>query len=344
MADERFFKKPHPQTLAALARLVGADLTQAADDQLLISDVGPMHLAEPCHITFLTNKKYTQSLAVSRAGACIIEADMVAYAPKTMALLIVKNAHVAYAKIAQSFYPAPQWHKTYIAPNAFIHPTATIGANCIIDHNVYIGRGAQIGKNCWLKPNTVIGPQVILGDNCLIGSNCSISHAIIGHHVRLLPGARVGQEGFGFAVGPEGVVDIPQLGRVLIGNYVLVGANCTIDRGAGPDTEIGDFTMIDNLVQVAHNVSIGKGCVIAAQVGISGSTVIEDYVMFGGQAGVAGHLTVGRAAKVAAKSGVTKDIAAYAEVMGYPAINMKDYLRQIVALAQMVKSRHNTKK
>ena len=339
MADPHFFKPPQPQSLADLAKLVGG--VCQGNHTLLITDVAPMHMAQASQLTFLSNTKYANLLAQSQAGACVIELAMMPYAPMHMALIVVPDAYVAYAQIAQIFYPEFAWQKAFVAANAFIHKTASIGDNCIIDHNVYVGRGAQIGKNCWLKPNTVIGPNVVVGDNAIIGSNCSLSHCILGHHVRLLPGVRVGQDGFGFAATSQGVIDIPQLGRVLIGNHVLVGANTTIDRGAGPDTEIGDFTRIDNLVQIAHNVKIGKGCILAAQVGVAGSSVIEDYAMLGGQVGISGHLTIGSRAKIAAQSGVTKNVPANAEMMGYPAMPMKAFLRQVITLAQLAKSRHN---
>ena len=151
--------------------------------------------------------------------------------------------------------------------------------------------------------------------------------------------ARIGQDGFGFAIDPAGFVKVPQLGRVIIEDSVEIGANTTIDRGAGPDTVIGQGTWIDNLVQIGHNVKIGKGCVIVSQAGISGSTIIDDFVMIGGQAGIAGHLHVGSGAKVAAQSGIMRNIPAGEEQMGYPALPMKQFMRQIATLNRLSKKK-----
>ena len=159
----------------------------------------------------------------------------------------------------------------------------------------------------------------------------------MGEGSRLYPGARIGQDGFGFAIDPAGHVKVPQLGRVIIGDHVEIGANSCIDRGAGPDTVIGDGAWIDNLVQIGHNTKIGKGCVIVAQAGISGSTTLEDYVVVAAKAGIAGHLNIGMGTRIAAKSGIMSDLPAGSEVMGYPAVPIKQFMRQVVALKKLTK-------
>lgn len=344
MADPRFFKAPKPMTLAQIAAVSGCVLQPEAAADKLIHDVAALHMAGADHVTFFDNKKYSNLFEKTTAGACFVSADDVAKAPKGIALLVSKNPYKSYALAAQKFYPEPTWSKSVIAPNAYIDPTASIGANCIIDHNVYVGRHAKIGPNSWIKPNTVVGPGVEVGSNALIGSSCSLSHCILGDYVRLLPGVRIGQDGFGFAIDPAGHVPVPQLGRVVVGNRVWIGANSTIDRGAGPDTIIGDGCMIDNLVQIGHNVKIGKHVVIVAQVGISGSTEIEDYAVLAGQVGVAGHLKIGRGARIAAQSGLMKDVEAGAEMMGSPAVPLRDYFRQVATLSNLSKKKtgHNT--
>ena len=181
----------------------------------------------------------------------------------------------------------------------------------------------------------MIGQSVEIGDGCVIGANTSISHALIGAYVRIYPGVRIGQDGFGFAIDPAGHVKVPQLGRVIIEDSVEIGANTTIDRGAGPDTVIGQGAWIDNLVQIGHNVKIGRGCVIIAQTGVAGSTVLEDYVVLAAQVGVAGHLTIGMGARVGAQSGVMRDVASGSEVMGAPALPAKQFMRQIAMLKKM---------
>jgi UDP-3-O-[3-hydroxymyristoyl] glucosamine N-acyltransferase len=331
-------------TLGALAALSGAVLQPESAADKIVTDVAPLQTAGPDHVTFFDNKKYLDLFEKTTAGACFVSPDYAAKAPKAVALLVSKNPYKSYALAAQKFYPEPSWTKSVIAPNAFIDPTAVIGANCIIDHNVYIGRHAKIGSNSWIKPNTVIGPGVDIGAHAVIGSNCSLSHCILGEGVRLLPGVRIGQDGFGFAIDPAGHVPVPQLGRVIIGNRVWVGANTTIDRGAGPDTVIGDGCMIDNLVQIGHNVKIGKCVVIVAQVGISGSTEIDDYAVLAGQVGVAGHLKIGRGARIAAQSGLMKDVEAGTEMMGSPAVPLRDYFRQVATLSNLSKKKTGNEK
>jgi UDP-3-O-[3-hydroxymyristoyl] glucosamine N-acyltransferase len=206
---------------------------------------------------------------------------------------------------------------------------------------VVIGKGATIGRNCWIEANAVIGCGVVIGDNCRIGPGATVSHALIGNNVRLYPGVRVGQDGFGFAIDPAGFVKIPQLGRVMIEDDVEVGANSCIDRGAGPDTVIGRGTWIDNLVQIGHNVRIGRGCILVGQCGIAGSTVLEDYVVVAAQAGIAGHLHVGKGARIGAQAGVLRNLDAGGEYMGSPCLPMRQNMRQI-ALLKRLTSRDKT--
>ena len=341
MSDPRFFPPAKSHSLTALAQLTGAEIKGGSGDKIVI-DVAPLNIATADQLSFFDNKKYTDMFRTSQAGACFVSPDNIDKAPSGTILLVVKNPYKAYAQAAQQFYPEPVWSKAYRAPNAYIHPSAKIGSNCIIDHNVYIGKHVEIGSHCWIKPNSVIGHGVTIGNNTIIGSNCSIAFAQIGQACRILPGVRIGQEGFGFAMDPAGHIPVPQLGRVLIGERVWIGANTTIDRGAGPDTTIGDGCMIDNLVQIGHNVKIGKFAVIVAQVGISGSTEIDDYALLAGQVGVAGHLKIGRGARVGAQSGVLRDIEPGAEMMGYPALPIKDFYRQVSRINQQSKTTNKT--
>lgn len=336
MTDLRFYKQPKPITLKEIAAISGASLQNGSEDKIII-DVSSLSSANADQLSFFDNKKYADMFSQSEAGACFVSPENVSKAPAGMALLVTDKPYKAYALTAQKFYPEPSWNKTFIAPSAYIHPTAEIGANCIIDHNVYVGQHVKIGANTWLKPNVVVGHGVEIGSNTHIGSNSSLSFCLVGSGVRILPGVRIGQDGFGFAIDPTGHVPVPQLGRVIIGDRVWIGANTTVDRGAGPDTQIGDGCMIDNLVQIGHNVKMGKHVVIVSQVGISGSTEIEDYVVIAGQVGVAGHLKIGRGARVAAQAGIMKDVAAGAEVMGSPGIPVKDFFRQVMTLSNLSK-------
>ncbi|MDY0028580.1 MAG: UDP-3-O-(3-hydroxymyristoyl)glucosamine N-acyltransferase [Pseudobdellovibrionaceae bacterium] len=334
MADARFFPKPSPLSLAQVAGRIGAELHCAQHGDYVVSDVAALDVASDGHLSFLDNKKYKDQFAFTNAGACIIHPDMLSLAPPNVRLLLSKTPYKSYALAAQAFYPE-QRPEPSISKLASIHPSAKIGEAVHISDFVSIGEGAVIGNHVWIESHASIGRGVELADGVRIGNHATISHAIIGLGSRIYPGVRIGQDGFGFAIDPSGFVKVPQLGRVVIGDMVEVGANTTIDRGASGDTVIGSGSWIDNLVQIAHNVKIGRGCIIVAQAGIAGSTELGDFVVLAGQSGVAGHLKIGSMAKVAAKSGVTKDIPPKEEWMGYPAMPMKKYLRQSVYLSKV---------
>ncbi|MEZ5813570.1 MAG: UDP-3-O-(3-hydroxymyristoyl)glucosamine N-acyltransferase [Alphaproteobacteria bacterium] len=336
MADAKFFEKSQTFSLAELAEIAGGQVGEGSDGAYVLEDVGALDKAEASDISFLDNVKYKHQFEATKAGACIIHPDMAEIAPKGVHLLLSPHPYKSYALVAQAFYPDEK-PEADISVQANIDSAARIGDGCTIEAGAVISAGADIGEDCWIEANVVIGPNVQLGRGVRVGSNSTLSHCHIGDYTRLYPGVRVGQDGFGFAIDPKGHVKVPQLGRVLIGGHVEIGANTTIDRGAGPDTIIGDGTWIDNLVQIGHNVQIGRGCVIVAQVGISGSTVIEDFVAIGGQAGIAGHLRVGMGARIAAQSGVMRDIPAGQEQMGSPAMPIKQYMKQVALLKRMLK-------
>jgi UDP-3-O-[3-hydroxymyristoyl] glucosamine N-acyltransferase len=338
MADSRFFTNAGPFSLAQLAELSGAAIAEGGDPAALFVDVAPLEQAGAESVSFLDNRKYVAAFQASKAGLCVVAADMADKAPAGMALLLSPDPYRAYAHIAQAFYPvaAPE---AWIAPTAHVDPSATLGDGCRVEPGAVIGPKAEIGARCRIGANVVIGQGVVLGADCTIGANATVSHALVGNRVNIYPGARVGQDGFGFAMGPQGHLKVPQLGRVVIGNNVEIGANTTIDRGAGPDTVIGDGCMIDNLVQIGHNVQLGRGCVIVAQVGISGSTRMGDFVAAGGQAGITGHLKIGSGARIAAQAGVMRDIAPGETVGGAPAVPMADWLRQSAILGKMARKK-----
>lgn len=318
MADPRFYQKQGPFTLKALAE-IGQCTVGRGDSSLLIEDVAPLDGAAPACISLLHNLKYAETLQHTEASACILTAEMAEKAPSRLALLIAKHPHRSYALIANAFYPQEQ-ETGDIAPSAVIHPTATIG------------KGVVIG------PLAVIGAGVVIGDHSLIESHVSLSHAIVGKHVHIKPGARIGQRGFGFFMdqgGEGGHVHVPQLGRVIIHDYVEIGANTTIDRGSGHDTVIGEGTRIDNLVQVAHNVEFGKWCVMVAQSGVAGSTKFGDYVAAGGQAGITEHLKIGSGARLAAQCGIMRNVNPGEVLLGSPAMPLKTFYRQLAVLKKL---------
>ncbi len=336
MADPQFFNNHGPFTLSELAATAQGELSEGADVAMVLRDVAPLSLAGPDQVSFLDNRKYIAEFEKSGAGACIVAPGMAKHAPPGMALIICGSPYKAYALVAQKFYPRPR-HPGAICAGACVDPTARLGDDVYVSPGAVIGAAAEIGSGSFIGANAVIGDHVMIGAGAWVGPMTSICCALIGDNVTLHPGVRIGQDGFGFAPDPAGFVKVPQLGRVIIQDNCDIGANTTIDRGTGADTVIGEGTWIDNLVQVAHNVRIGRRCIIAAQTGISGSTEIGDYVMIGGQAGITGHLKIGDGAMIAAQAGVMRDVAARERVVGSPAMPAKQYFREVASLAKMAK-------
>ena len=334
MADRRFFTLAGSFKLGQLAEMTGSVLADPSHANVVIFDVAPLDTAEKTHLSFLDNKKYADAFRTTKAGACFVRPELAEYAPATTICLTNKNPYKAYALAAQMFYPTEK-PKSFRAKSAVIDATASIGTDCVIEDGVVIAPHVKIGNHCHIQAHAVIRQGVEIGDDCDIGPHVTISHALISSKVRLHHGVCIGRQGFGFAIDPTGFIAVPQLGRVIIETDVEIGANTTIDRGAGPDTVIGQGTRIDNLVQIGHNVKIGKGCVIVAQVGISGSSQLGDYAMLGGQVGVAGHIKIGSGARIAAQSGIMRDVSAGEEVMGSPAVPIKQSMRQIATLAKL---------
>jgi UDP-3-O-[3-hydroxymyristoyl] glucosamine N-acyltransferase len=338
MADPRFYTAAGPFSLKELAEVSGARIGGGADPAATFVDVRPLSDAGADHVSFLDNKRYVESFTNSRAGACVVHPDLAGKAPRNMALLLTEEPYHAFARVAWTFYPeAPA--KKAVAKTTAIDSTAKIGIGCRIDPGAVIEARADIGAKCHIGANAVIGRGVAVGERCVIGPCASLAYCILGDRVIVHAGVRIGQDGFGFAPGPGGHLKVPQLGRVIVGDDVEIGANTTIDRGSGPDTVIGAGTKIDNLVQIAHNVKIGKNCIIVSQVGISGSTEIGDFVMMGGQAGLTGHLRIGVGARIAAQSGVMRNIEPGAEVGGSPARPMREWLREQAMLQRMTRKK-----
>jgi UDP-3-O-[3-hydroxymyristoyl] glucosamine N-acyltransferase len=341
MADPRFFKRLGPFAVSQIAERCEAIVHDTAMSDLMIEDVATLKDAGEGQLAFLDNPKYVDDFKTTKASACLVHPDRIGMAPAGIALIVTKAPYKAYALAAQMFYPIPQ-AEAFISDHSVIDPSAKIAAGCRIEAGAVIGVGVELGLGCWIESNAVIGENVVIGRRTRIGANASISHAIIGNDVRIYPGARIGQDGFGFAIDPKGFVKVPQLGRVIIEDHVEIGANTCIDRGAGPDTVIGMGTWIDNQIQIGHNVKLGRGCVLAGQVGIAGSTEIGDFVAIGGQAGVAGHLKVGKGAQLAAGSGVISNIDAGEVVMGYPALPKTRFMRHVAYLNRATRLRNKS--
>ena len=333
--DPRFFRRSGPYSLAAVADAAGAD---APPRRLMLSGVAPLQSAESADVSFFDNRKYADALADTRAGAVIVRPDMAERVPSSAVAIVTDEPYVAWARVAALFHPIPP-ARPGVHPSAVVEPDAVVDASAEIGPLAVIGGRAEIGPRCRIGPSAIIGEGVILGADCRIGAHASISHALLGDRVLVHPGARIGQDGFGLAVGDGGLLTVPQLGRVVLEDDVEVGANTTIDRGSLHDTHIGAGSRLDNLVQIGHNVSLGRGCVIVSQVGISGSTILEDHVMVGGQAGLTGHLRVGRRARIGAQAGVMADVPAGADMVGSPAQPVRQFFRQVAVLRRLVRQK-----
>jgi len=332
MADPRFFQRSGPITLRALAEIAEGDLLDKSDPETEIDDVAPLDRAGPNELSFLDNRRYCEVFRQSKAGACLVESRFVDQAPPQMALVVTPTPYLAYARVAQAFYPVEKPSGAR-HPSAVVDATAQIGEGTSIGANAVVGRAVEIGEGCRIDACVVIEDGVSVGAGTHIGANASLSHCDVGRCCQIHPGVRIGTRGFGFAMDPGGHVDVPQLGTVIVEDFVEIGANSAVDRGAGPNTVIGYGTKIDNLVQIGHNVRTGRGCVLIGQAGIAGSTVLEDYVIVAAQAGVAGHLTLGRGARIAATSGVMRDVGPGEKVAGTPAMPVREFFR-LVALWQ----------
>ncbi len=331
--DPRFHPFSGPFDLSRLAAEAGARLV--GDGALVLKGVAPLASAGPDEVAFMDGRRHVAALKATKAGAVILSEAFLASVPESTAALVSPLPQLAFARVAALFHPRP-------APVPGIHSTAVVASDAEIGEGTeigpyaVIGQGVRLGARCFVGAHVVIGQGCSFGDDCRLFSHASANFVVAGHRVTLHQGARVGQEGFGFTHTPEGrYVTVPQLGRVVLGDEVEIGANTCIDRGAMDDTVIGPGTRLDNLVQIGHNVATGRGCVLVSQVGISGSTTLGDYVTLAGQAGLAGHLKIGSKARIGAQAGVMSDVPAGMDMMGSPAMPLRDALRATLYLRKV---------
>lgn len=315
-------------SLQDLAQLTGSRIV--GDPSILIRGVASFESARPGDITFVAHKKILKSFPGCRASAVITTSELEPMVKKLgdYSLLISGNPQLTFARIANLFFKLP-------LPEAAIHPSAVVASSAMVADSAYLGpfvnvsEGARIGERSVLMTGVYVGKNVTIGSNCLLFPRVVVlDGCVIGNNVIIHSGTVVGSDGFGYVPDEKGQnVKIPQMGNVVIEDDVEIGANCTVDRATFGSTRIGRGTKIDNLVHVAHNVVIGKDCIIAGQVGIAGSCRIGDRVVMAGQVGIADHVNIGEGVRIGAKSGVAADIPPKTDVVGIPAIQKDDFFR-----------------
>lgn len=321
----------------ALAELAGLDYSGS---DCAIRSAASLETAESDQLTYIDNPKYLAALRTTRAGVCLVSPRFRSFVPDATIPLVTPDAYLVYARALAWLYPQTMFPGSVVdcdgvSPLAAVHATAKIDPTSTVDPGAAIGPGVRIGARSHVGANAVVGRNVTIGQRCSIGPGCVVAFATIGDRVIVHAGAKIGQDGFGFAPGSAGHQKVAQIGGVIIGDDVEIGANTTIDRGSMRNTIVGSGTKIDNLVQIAHNVTIGQHCLIAAQTGIAGSTVIEDFVMVGGHAAIAPHLSIGKGARIAAASGVMHDVPAQARFAGIPARSSRRFFRQYKLLEKL---------
>jgi len=339
MEHPGFFERAGPFSLRAIGEAAEASATGHAGDGIQIADVRPLDAAGKGDISFLDNPKYLPLFATTGAGACLVAEKFAGHTPAGTVCLITPEPYRSFAKVLALFYPEAAAPKAALEAAAggssSIHPSARLEAGVSVEAGAVIGKEAEIGRGTTIAAGSVIGYRVRIGRDCFIGPNATLTHSLVGNRVTVHAGAAIGQDGFGFAMGKAGHLKVPQIGRVIIQDDVEIGANTTIDRGALRDTIIGEGTKIDNLVQIGHNVVIGRHCIIVAQTGISGSSELGDFVALGGQVGVVGHVKIGAGAQIAASSNVHGNVPPGVRWGGTPAKPTRLWFRELTLLRKL---------
>lgn len=335
MIDPRFYVTLPPLTLSEILDLTGARCSENADLSVLITACAPLDQAGGSEAAYFSDLRYRSALESCKAGLVFINEAHRALVPDHCLAVIHPLPQGAWSVLAHHIHRLRDLGAEQISDNCDIHPTVSLS------HGVVVGPGAAIGEGTRIGPYTVIGAGVQIGRHCQIESHVSLKATLCGDRVRIAAGAKIGEQGFGVTAVTTGLIDVPQLGRVILQDDVSIGAASCIDRGAFADTVVGERTKIDNLVQVAHNVQIGRNCILAAHTGLSGSVIVGDGAMFGGRAGVVDHMTIGAGAKIAAGAAVLRSVPPKETWSGYPARPVRQFLRETAYVTHLLQKPGN---
>ncbi len=318
-----FFENTGPHNINYLIKSIKLNTQKFPDDE--ITDIKDLNSSQKGELTFFHSNKYKDFAKLTKASYCLTKENLKSILPSSCKPIISDNVLLHTAQITKIFYPKSVTDD-YDNSAEDIQVTEYKDK---VDHgkNVLIGKNVKIGQNCKIGHNSIIERNVSIGDNCVVGSNVIIRNALINNHVHILDGCVIGKKGFGFFPDKGSNIRYPQVGIVIINDHAEIGCGSTIDRGSLSNTVIGKNTFLDNQIHVAHNVKIGDNCIIAGQVGFAGSTTIGNNVMIGGQAGISGHLKIGDNVQIGGGSGVIKNIQSNSKVMGYPAKDLKNFIK-----------------
>ena len=319
-----FFKNNGPILLFDILKILKINLIDFKNN-IHVSDIKDLNTSNKLDISFFHSKKYKELAKKTKASFCITTLSLKNELPTSCVPLIVENVLLSVSKITSLFYPDAV-NDDFDESTTFIYET-NFKDKVIYGKNVLIGKNVSIGTNCKIGHNTIIEKNVSIGDNCSIGSNTIIRNSLISNNVKVLDNCVVGKHGFGFFPNKNKNLRYPHIGIVIIEENCEIGCGSTIDRGSMSNTVIGKNTYLDNQIHIAHNVKIGENSIIAGQVGIAGSSIIGSNVRIGGQAGISGHIKVGNNVEIGGGSGVIKNIPDNTKVMGYPAKNIREFLR-----------------
>ncbi|QIB35680.1 UDP-3-O-(3-hydroxymyristoyl)glucosamine N-acyltransferase [Ancylobacter pratisalsi] len=340
MNDPVFHTAPTPLSVRDIAALVGGTLAEGSDSERRIAGLATLEEAGPADLAFMDGTRHVPELQRCRAGACLVSARFASFVPTGTVAIIVPKPYAGFVTLAHHLYagalrPGSVFGQPGVTAGAMVHPLARLETDVTVDPGAVVGPEAEIGSGTVIGAGAVVGPGVRIGRNCSIGAGASLLHALVGDRVIIHPGARIGQDGFGYLGSAKGHAKVPQIRRVILQDDVEIGAGTAIDRGGLRDTVIGEGSKIDNLVQIAHNVVIGRHCIVVSQTGIAGSATLGDFVVLGGQVGVIGHVRIGDGARIAATSNVKDDVPPGVEWGGSPARPMREWFREVMALQRL---------